>query len=240
MKFQKLNISGVDAQLSIFEKADCPTFVYSVLSFNDNVFDLKTCFEYLKIAFDNISEKYGCSPVFCGCKLSDSVNNYEAVKKFISNTLNCTADYVEQPPLSGGKIALIILWVSKVYFGNDGLNYFEFDGVKQYFTSHSGDVYDSYQSTHQLLDILNNDLLSRGGNIMDNCLRTWFYVRDIDYNYAGLIKSRESFFASCGMNKSGHFTASTGIGGRNAINNSSVTLTSRFATGLDSNKMKIL
>ena len=52
-------------------------------------------------------------------------------------------------------------------------------------------------------------------------MRTWIYVRDIDSNYAGLVKARNDVFAGEGLTRDTHYIASTGIGGategRNAV-----------------------
>ena len=54
-----------------------------------------------------------------------------------------------------------------------------------------------------------------------HCVRTWIYVRDIDSNYAGLVKARNDVFAEDGLRHDTHYIASTGIGGategRNAV-----------------------
>ena len=44
-------------------------------------------------------------------------------------------------------------------------------------------------------------------------MRTWIYVRDIDSNYAGLVKARNDVFAEEGLSHDTHYIASTGIGG---------------------------
>ena len=44
-------------------------------------------------------------------------------------------------------------------------------------------------------------------------MRTWIYVRDIDANYAGLVRARNDVFAEEGLSHDTHYIASTGIGG---------------------------
>lgn len=50
-----------------------------------------------------------------------------------------------------------------------------------------------------------------GMTLQDHALRTWYYVRDIDNNYAGMIKSRLVHYEACGLTQHTHFIASTGI-----------------------------
>jgi len=60
-----------------------------------------------------------------------------------------------------------------------------------------------------------------GLELKTHCVRTWIYVRDIDSNYAGLVKARNDVFAGEGLSHNTHYIASTGIGGategRNAV-----------------------
>ena len=44
-------------------------------------------------------------------------------------------------------------------------------------------------------------------------MRTWIYVRDIDTNYAGMVKARNDVFEGEGLSHLSHYIASTGIGG---------------------------
>ena len=44
-------------------------------------------------------------------------------------------------------------------------------------------------------------------------MRTWIYVRDIDTNYAGMVKARNDIFEEEGLSHLSHYIASTGIGG---------------------------
>ncbi len=48
-------------------------------------------------------------------------------------------------------------------------------------------------------------------DMTENLLRTWYYVRDVDNNYAGMIRSRIRHYEACGLTPKTHFTASTGI-----------------------------
>lgn len=52
-----------------------------------------------------------------------------------------------------------------------------------------------------------------GGSLKDNCLRTWFFIRDIDVNYQSIVKARNCVFKHCGFSTDTHFIASTGISG---------------------------
>jgi len=69
----------------------------------------------------------------------------------------------------------------------------------------------SYAQTHAIFDAYNALLEDRGMTLLDNCLRTWFYVKDVDENYNGFVKGRNEVFADCKLSPETHFIASTGI-----------------------------
>lgn len=75
---------------------------------------------------------------------------------------------------------------------------------------------DSFEETSQIfkdyLSILKHQQLT----LEQHCIRTWFYVRDIDNNYDGLVKARNQVFELNQLTKDTHFIASTGIEGRYA------------------------
>ena len=56
-------------------------------------------------------------------------------------------------------------------------------------------------------------LHENGMTLRDNCMRTWLYVRDIDCNYADVMKGRNAVFEREGLTADTHYIASTGIEG---------------------------
>ena len=50
----------------------------------------------------------------------------------------------------------------------------------------------------------------------DNCIRTWFFVQNVDVNYAGVVKARNEVFVTQNLTEKTHYISSTGIGGRHA------------------------
>lgn len=49
--------------------------------------------------------------------------------------------------------------------------------------------------------------------LIDNTIKTWIYIRDIDNHYKGMIESRKAFFMEQGLTPETRYIASTGIGG---------------------------
>ena len=73
-----------------------------------------------------------------------------------------------------------------------------------------------------------------------NCLRTWFFVRDVDLNYAGVVKARKELFATQGLTAETHYIASTGIEGAPANPDSYVQMDGYAVEGIDPEQITYL
>lgn len=119
---------------------------------------------------------------------------------------------VEQPPLDGSRVAALVQTsseASNALFHSPRLTEDEATGR------------DSYAQARLLFDKYLDIIRPLGLDLKTHCVRTWIYVRDIDSNYAGLVKARNDVFAEEGLSHDTHYIASTGIGGategRNAV-----------------------
>lgn len=81
---------------------------------------------------------------------------------------------------------------------------------------------DSEEQTRSILVGYESDIRQSGLCIVENCVRTWFYVDDIDNEYAGMVKARRENFEQEGMTKETHYLASTGIYGKAVVPGSTV------------------
>lgn len=81
---------------------------------------------------------------------------------------------------------------------------------------------DSEGQTEDILRTYEKELADAGLNISDHCVRTWFYVDDIDDNYSGVVTGRKKNFELQGMTKDTHYLASTGIGGGSVVEGTTV------------------
>ena len=73
-----------------------------------------------------------------------------------------------------------------------------------------------------------------------NCIRTWFFVRDVDTQYHGLVKARRENFIQQGLTEKTHYISSTGIGGNPADTKSLVQLGTYAITGLEPDQQHYL
>lgn len=69
----------------------------------------------------------------------------------------------------------------------------------------------SYAQSDAVIASFQKKLQHYGMTLQDNVIRTWYYVRDVDNNYAGMVKSRLSRYEACGLTQKTHSIASTGI-----------------------------
>lgn len=155
--------------------------------------------------------------------LSDSANQENLLREKLRENNAGPVSIVQQPPVNGTKVAL---WVyARVGETQGHYQHYWFSRMAQ-----SGGT--SEHQARGLLEEYNQDLQDKYCTLEANCIRTWLFVRDIDVNYAGVVKARKDFFCRYGLTEHTHFIASTGIEGRTAEAQSLVTLDAYAVRGL--------
>ena len=156
-------------------------------------------------------------PAFIRFFLSDAQNQAPALRKeldawYLTTGWSPDVSIVEQPPLDGSRIAALVMTSSD---GQPSL----FHSLR--LTEEEAAGRDSYAQSRLLFGKYLDIMRALGLELKTHCVRTWIYVRDIDSNYAGLVKARNDVFAGEGLSHNTHYIASTGIGGategRNAV-----------------------
>ncbi len=155
----------------------------------------------------------GMKPVMKRWFLSDIANQ----AMLLPDDSRCAMSVVGQPPLMGGKVVLWVYFRSGVVVSEkDGL--FEVDdsnGQVEYWCGSycvAGET-DSLKATDRVLRSYIGALERVGLDFADSCHRTWFFVRDIDVNYKGMVLARNNVFDEVGLVSDTHYIASTGIAG---------------------------
>ena len=175
------------------------------------------------------------TPVFMRFFLSDSANQSDILYSHLANTIHNAVSVIEQSPLDGSKIALWIYLQSGVETVALPNGLFKVcHGSYQHYWSGS-DCCPSGDSAFQTRSLLNRyieQLTDEGCNLADNCIRTWFFVQNVDVNYAGVVKGRNEIFATQNLTPQTHFIASTGINGRSADYHSYVQLDTYGVKGI--------
>ncbi|HCE47573.1 MAG TPA: translation initiation inhibitor [Prevotellaceae bacterium] len=155
--------------------------------------------------------------------LSDSANQLELLENhplFVSLLSRTAFSYVEQPPLDGGKIQLLLNLVPEgvVSSGTHDKCVLQVGGKRHLWQSIRFKPAETkgktaYELTREAFRRHKEWLAGQGLTLKDNCVRTWFFVRDIDHNYHDVVVARNDVFDEEGLTSETHFIASTGIGG---------------------------
>ena len=143
--------------------------------------------------------------------LSDVANQ----KPLMKEEKECACSFIQQPPLNGTKIAVWLYYIDNVEVKNED---------DTFVVNHNGYTHlwnlgmqstegGSYGQTRTLLERYEDKLEKMGANIAENCIRTWFFVRDVDFQYTPMVVARRENFEFQGLTKDTHFIASTGICG---------------------------
>jgi len=148
-----------------------------------------------KVAFDSIPQGFN---VIAGRLFLDEVTAVPPLKAPFD-----TISVVRERPLGDHPVSLWI-WTSAPSI-TSGLHVWSANLVS--------DKEDVYDQTYEILRNYQKFLTSQGLNISDNCIRTWFFVDDIDYKYADFVRARREFFDTVGLRSDTHYIASTGIFG---------------------------
>ena len=161
-----------------------------------------------------LDDMAGAKPVFKRYFLSDAANQ----RPLMPQDDTCTVSYIQQPPLDGSKLAT---W----FYLQRGTEIIPTsDRLRSTVIRHNGYEHQwtmgltiaegsSYSQTQNLLEDYEELLDEHQMTLEDHCIRTWFFVRDVDTQYKGLVLARWENFAQHGLVPETHYIASTGIGG---------------------------
>lgn len=170
--------------------------------------------------------------------LSDSANQQPLMR----HEPDVSISLIQQQPLDGSKIAVWLYLQAGTDIRRDG------DAVA---TTHNGYTHlwhmgmtspegDSATQTRAILESYEAELARQGATLAENCVRTWFFVRDVDTQYHGLVVARRENFERQGLTSSTHYIASTGIGGSPADTKALVQLGSLAVLGLSPSQQRYL
>lgn len=170
--------------------------------------------------------------------LSDSANQQPLMREEPSLAVSV----IQQQPLDGSKIAVWLYLVSDARLSvENGALVVRRNGYEHIW--HMGMVSTEGDSARQTDTILNEyeQLLQKfGATLAEHCIRTWFFVRDVDTQYAGLVSARRENFIREGLTPETHYIASTGIGGGPAETKALVQMGAYALKGFQSGQQRYL
>lgn len=172
-----------------------------------------------------LSEK---TQVFVRFYLSDIANQKDDLSQseIFNFTLSGACSTVQQCPLNGGSISLLAYhikgktqtthlfpldskyWRNGVKVQNEHYSFY-------WMANYSGfDALDSFEQTNEIFSSYDKLINDHGMTLLNNTVRTWVYVRDVDNNYKGMVESRKDYFEQQGLTRDTRYIASTGIEGK--------------------------
>lgn len=185
-----------------------------------------------------MSEMKGARYVLKRYFLSDSTNQQPLMRQ----EPDVAISLIQQQPLDGSKIA-VWLYMQR---GTDiaaehGMILCRHNGYTHLWrmgmTCSEGD---SAQQTENILETYEQALQQFNATLADNCIRTWFFVRDVDTQYAGMVRARRENFVRQGLTEKTHYIASTGIGGLPADTKALVQLGTYALKGFEPQQQRYL
>ncbi len=189
---------GVCAQYSTFAQTGKLEEVHAILQITDRVSEpFAQQYQRIYEAQKQFESEIGCENVIMKRYFVSDATNQMALIETGDNV-----SVIQQAPLNGSKIAV---WI---YLQKGTSNYTHLWTMN--LTEPEGD---SYHQSKVILERYENMLQQEGITLADNCIRTWFFVRDVDTQYNGLVTARKENFTTQGLTDKTHYIASTGIQG---------------------------
>ena len=236
MNYRKLQFEELEvtAEVAAYEPKEGVTEWHVILHVNNNQLPFGEQLGRLYEAEDRLPEMpefWGAQYIMKRYFLSDSTNQQPLMRQ----QKNISVSLIQQQPLDGTKIAA---WL----YLQSGVEVREQNGAVV--VSHNGYQHlwkmgmvknqgDSAQQTEALLTEYETMLSKFNATLAENCIRTWFFVRDVDTNYHGLVVARRENFVQQGLTEKTHYISSTGIGGSPADTKALVQLGTYAITGLE-------
>ena len=236
MNYRKLQFEELEvtAEVAAYEPKEGVTEWHVILHVNNNQLPFGEQLGRLYDAEDRLPgmpEFWGAQYIMKRYFLSDSTNQQPLMRQ----QKNISVSLIQQQPLDGTKIAA---WL----YLQSGVEVREQNGAVV--VSHNGYQHlwkmgmvknqgDSARQTEELLTEYEAMLSKFNATLAENCIRTWFFVRDVDTNYHGLVVARRENFIQQGLTEKTHYISSTGIGGSPADTKALVQLGTYAITGLE-------
>ncbi len=189
------------------------------------------------------------SAVFRRLFCSDPTNQASAIQHaslFDINRNPCAVSVVGQAPAGNAKVALWAYHLMDAMPLNKektshGIKLHRDQLIHGWTTHHAASQANgSYDQTELLMNEYVGQLQVQQLTLADHVMRTWFYVRDIDVNYAGLVSARRNLFNQHGLTADTHYIASSGIGGSAIDPQSLVTMDAYTIANLQPTQVRYL
>lgn len=234
----------VTAQLSHFESPEGISEYHVILYPETGNGDFTTQLDNLHKASEHlIVSEWGnrAKVIFKRYFLSDIANQAPILAKALEEEAPESYSAVQQPPLNGCKVGLWLWLQTDISISREKMTVITHNGYSHLFSaSMQSPESCSETETHTLLARYSQNLHHHQCTLADNCIRTWFFVRDVDVNYGGVVQARREDFTQAGLTEHTHYIASTGISGYPENPDTNVLLDTYAVKGLESGQIQYL
>ena len=206
-------------------------------SFEKQLSDIRAAYFYLLA-----SHGPQVRPVFRRYFLSDAANQFALLQQKEQSYPPCATSIVQQSPMDGSKIALWVYLQSDMEIRPCPKGIIaEHNGLRHLWQGNLTFPEDQAdRQTEVLLEGYTKQLTDEGGKLEEDCIRTWFFVQNVDVNYGGVVTARRDFFERHNLTPQTHYITSTGIEGRQADPNRLVALDTYAVLGLRPGQQQFL
>lgn len=186
----------------------------------------------------SLSDFQGAKCIMKRYFLSDSTNQEPLMRK----EDDVAVSIIQQQPMDGSKIAVWLYLLRGTEVRNEnGMIVAEHNGYRHLWKMGMYEPKgDSAWQTEAVLVAYEEALQRFDATLADNCIRTWFFVRDVDTQYAGMVKARRENFVEQGLTEKTHYISSTGIGGLPADTRALIQLGTYAITGFEPSQQRYL
>ncbi|MFV0536432.1 MAG: Rid family hydrolase [Dysgonomonas sp.] len=187
--------------------------------------------------------------IFAKIFISDYVNlnKYLVGNDIIQRIFqSCAVSIIEQPPLDGTNINLFLYFIKSDHIEkerNSDAIFTTINGlthIYQSVTKFDSSAMNAEEQTRSAFVKHMNLLSEHNLKLKDNCVRTWLYSRDVDRDYAAIVKARNAIFDEEGLTRDTHYIASTGIEGKGLLSHSSVNIDFYSIDGIGEEQIQYL
>ncbi|EKN20063.1 hypothetical protein HMPREF1076_00259 [Parabacteroides goldsteinii CL02T12C30] len=233
------------AQICSFEGKGGVTEYHIMFFVTDPSLSFGKQLDSLQKAYNAVTKKEAGNAVavFRRYFLSDAANQADGLMERECENPFCALSIVQQAPLNGTKIALWA-WLQTgmaTETCNSGMFEASHNGYRHLWNggAHNKAATSEYQ-TRLLLNDYVMQLTEQHCTLAADCIRTWFFVQNVDVNYAGVVKARKDVFITQNLTEKTHYISSTGIEGRHADPDVLVQMDAYTVDGLQPEQIQFL
>ena len=236
----------VNVEISEFHTDKGISEYHLLISITDSTLSFQEQFTNIRETYSKVRQTVlapNAIPVFKRYFLSDASNQADLVTAWECDNSYSALSVIQQAPLNGSKIALWTWFMCDIAadMNSNGVYAFSHNAYTHLFTGGvTKNAANSEYQTRLLLEDYIVQLIENNCKLKNDCIRTWFFVQNIDRNYEGVVKARKEVFFTQDLTQNTHYISSTGIEGRVADSANLVSMDTYAVKGLQPEQINFL